>query len=63
MGQTKTPDSLEPMTSSYLVELSLVAPSGQHAIAEEIGVFADQLKPLVHLEKIDYRRFQTMQPY
>ena len=38
MGQTKTPDSLEPMTSSYLVELSLVAPSGQHAIAEGIQI-------------------------
>ena len=58
MGQTKTPDSLEPMTSSYLVELSLVAP-GQDAVASEIQVFAEQLRPLVHLEKIDYRRFQN----
>lgn len=59
MGQTKTPDSLEPMTSSYLVELSLVAPSGQDAVADEIKVFAEQLRPLVHLEKIDYRRLQN----
>jgi len=44
------------MTSSYLVELSLLAPSGQDAVADEIKVFADQLRPLVHLEKIDYRR-------
>lgn len=45
------------MTSSYLVELSLLAPSGQDAVADEIKIFADQLRPLVHLEKIDYRRY------
>lgn len=56
MGQSKSPDSLEPLTSSYLVELSLLAPSGQDAVADEIKVFADQLRPLVHLEKLDYRR-------
>lgn len=58
MGQSKSPDSLEPLTGSYLVELSLLAPSGQDAVADEIKVFADQLKPLVHLEKTDYRRVQ-----
>ena len=56
MGQSKSADSLEAMTSSYLVELSLLAPSGQDAVADEIKVFAEQLRPLVHLEKIDYRR-------
>lgn len=59
MGQTKAPDSLEAMTGSYLVELSLLAPSGQDAVADEIKVFAEQLRPLVHLEKIDYRRLQS----
>jgi len=58
MGQSKSADSLEPMTASYLVELSLLAPSGQDAVADEIKVFAEQLRPLVHLEKIDYRRLQ-----
>lgn len=56
MGQSKTPDSLEALTGSYLVELSLLAPSGQDAVADEMKVFADQLRPLVHLEKLDYRR-------
>jgi mediator of RNA polymerase II transcription subunit 18 len=61
MGQAKSPDSLESVTGSYLVELSLLAPSGQDAVADEIKVFAEQLRPLVHLEKIDYRRLQ--QPF
>lgn len=60
MGPARNAESLEPMTSSYLVELSLLAPSGQDAVADEIKVFAEQLRPLVHLEKIDYRR---PQPY
>ena len=59
MGQAKSPDSLEPMTGSYLIELSLLAPSGQDAVADEIKVFAEQLRPLVHLEKIDYRRLHS----
>nr|SVE88244.1 EOG090X0CKJ [Daphnia similis] len=59
MGQAKSPDSLEAMTGSYLVELSLLAPSGQDAVADEIKVFAEQLRPLVHLEKIGYRRLQS----
>jgi len=57
-AQVKSTENLEPMTSSYLVELSLLAPSGQDAVADEIKVFAEQLRPLVHLEKIDYRRLQ-----
>ena len=54
--QGKIPDSLEPMSQSYLVELSVLAPSGQDAIAEDMRSFAEQLKPLVQLEKIDYKR-------
>lgn len=34
----------------------VLAPSGQDAIAEDMKVFADQLRPLVLLEKIDYKR-------
>lgn len=44
------------ITNSYLVEVSVVAPSGQDALADEIKAFADQLKPLVQMEKIDSRR-------
>lgn len=44
------------ITNSYLVEVSVVAPSGQDALGDEIKAFADQLKPLVQLEKIDNRR-------
>jgi len=46
----------EPMSQSYLVELSVLAPNGQDAIGEEMRIFAEQLKPLVQLEKIDYKR-------
>lgn len=50
------PDNIEPVSESYLVEVSVVAPSGQDALADELKSFVDQLKPLVNLEKIDPRR-------
>lgn len=56
MGQGKLPESVEPISQSYLVELSVLAPSGQDAIAEDMRIFAEQLRPLVVLEKIDYKR-------
>lgn len=56
MGQAKTPESVEAISQSYLVELSVVAPTGQDAIAEDMRIFAEQLRPLVQLEKIDYKR-------
>ncbi|KAH8281234.1 hypothetical protein KR018_000167 [Drosophila ironensis] len=46
----------EPISQSYLVELSVVAPTGQENVGEEMRVFAEQLKPLVQLDKIDYKR-------
>lgn len=49
-------ETLEAITQSYLVEVSVVAPSGQDALADEIKAFSEQLKPLVQLEKIDSRR-------
>jgi len=52
------PDNLESVTGSYLVELSVVAPLGQDQIQEDMRNFAEQLKPLVQLEKIDHRRLQ-----
>ncbi|CAH1401178.1 mediator of RNA polymerase II transcription subunit 18 [Halyomorpha halys] len=56
MGQGKPPESVEPISQSYLVELSVLAPSGQDAIAEDMKSFADQLRPLVILDKVDYKR-------
>ncbi|XP_050536048.1 mediator of RNA polymerase II transcription subunit 18 isoform X1 [Daktulosphaira vitifoliae] len=50
------PESVDPISQSYLVELSVLAPSNQDAIAEDMRIFAEQLKPLVHLEKVDYKR-------
>ena len=49
-------DNLDPVTSSHLVELSVLAPSGNDAVAEDMKNFADQLKPLVMLDKFDLRR-------
>ncbi|XP_065081853.1 mediator of RNA polymerase II transcription subunit 18 [Ochlerotatus camptorhynchus] len=53
-------NSSEPISQSYLVELSVLAPTGQDVIAEDMRIFAEQLKPLVQLEKIDYKRFAQM---
>jgi mediator of RNA polymerase II transcription subunit 18 len=58
VGQGKPGESMEPMSQSYLVELSVLAPSGQDAIAEDMRSFAEQLRPLVQLEKVDYKRLQ-----
>lgn len=44
------------VSQSYLVEMSVLAPSGQDAIGDDMKAFAEQLKPLVHLDKIDYKR-------
>ena len=49
-------DNLEGVTGSHLVELSVLAPSGQDAVGEDMKNFADQLKPLVMLDKFDIRR-------
>lgn len=57
-GMPNKPD--EPLSQSYLVELSVLAPSGQDAIAEDMRIFAEQLRPLVHLEKIDYKRLANV---
>ncbi|XP_028030026.1 mediator of RNA polymerase II transcription subunit 18 [Bombyx mandarina] len=50
----------EPISQSYLVELSVLAPQGQDAIGEDMRAFADQLRPLVQLDKIDYKRLGHM---
>jgi len=53
---SKMMDNLEPVTASHLVELSVLAPSGNDAVGEDMKIFADQLKPLVMLDKFDLRR-------
>ncbi|XP_055901139.1 mediator of RNA polymerase II transcription subunit 18-like isoform X2 [Biomphalaria glabrata] len=49
----------EPLSMSHLVELSVVAPLGQEQIGEDMKNFAEQLKPLVVLEKFDHRRLHN----
>ena len=49
-------EALEPLTASHLVELSVLAPSGSDAVADDMKSFAEQLKPLVHMDKTDPRR-------
>lgn len=57
---SKPLESVEAISQSYLVELSVLAPSGQDAIAEDMRIFAEQLRPLVQLEKIDYKRLSNL---
>ncbi|KAL1517718.1 hypothetical protein ABEB36_001449 [Hypothenemus hampei] len=59
-GMVNKSEGMEAISQSYLVELSVQAPSGQDAIAEDMKVFAEQLRPLVQLEKIDYKRLGNM---
>lgn len=49
-------DQLEPITQSHLVELSVIAPSYQTPITDEMKQFAEFLKPLVILENVDMRK-------
>nr|CAH7724047.1 unnamed protein product [Callosobruchus chinensis]CAI5831772.1 unnamed protein product [Callosobruchus analis] len=60
MGGSKPGEGVEAISQSYLVELSVLAPSGQDAIGEDMRIFAEQLRPLVQLEKIDYKRLGNM---
>ena len=49
-------EAQEPLSPSHLVELSVLAPSGIDAVADDMKNFAEQLKPLVILDKIDPKR-------
>ena len=53
-------NQLEEIVSSYLVELSVIAPAHQASIAEEMKQFSDLLKPLVVLENVDMRKVNAM---
>jgi len=52
----KSAHDLEPVTASHYVEMSVVTPSGQDVVGEDMKNLAEQLKPLVHLDKVDHRR-------
>lgn len=56
LGQLKSGESWEPVSASHLVELSVLAPQGHDQVANDVRHFADHLKPLVQMEKMDYRR-------
>ncbi|GAB6032613.1 Mediator of RNA polymerase II transcription subunit 18, variant 2 [Chamberlinius hualienensis] len=45
MMQPSNTANLEALSDSYLVELSVVAPTGQDAVADDMKAFAEQLKP------------------
>lgn len=49
-------DKLAPLTKSHLVEVSTISNSGDEQAANGVQIFAEQLKPLVNLEKKDPRR-------
>ena len=42
-------DNIEPLTSSYLVELSVVERSHQEQIQDDMKSFSDQLKPYPYI--------------
>lgn len=50
----------EPISQSYLVELSVLAATGQEVIGDDMRIFAEQLKPLVQLDKIDFKRLGNL---
>jgi mediator of RNA polymerase II transcription subunit 18 len=52
----KQPHDLEPVSGSHYVEMSVVTPSGQDAVGEDMRNLAEQLKPLITLDKVDHRR-------
>ncbi|XP_028410488.1 mediator of RNA polymerase II transcription subunit 18-like [Dendronephthya gigantea] len=51
---------VEAISSSYLVEASVVSSVQQDSIADELKSFTDQLRPIVHLEKVDHRKIQLL---
>ncbi|KAM4581411.1 mediator of RNA polymerase II transcription subunit 18 [Odontesthes bonariensis] len=46
-------ENTERISLSSLVELSILAPAGQDNVSEDMRSFAEQLRPLIHLEKVD----------
>jgi mediator of RNA polymerase II transcription subunit 18 len=52
----KTLNDLEPVTGSHYVEMSVVAPTGQDSVGEDMKTLAEQLRPLINLDKVEHRR-------
>jgi len=53
---SKAPQDLEPVTGSHYVEMSIVTPGGQDVVGEDMKNLAEQLKPLIVLDKMDVSR-------
>lgn len=49
-------EQLSPITKSHLIEVSTISGSSNEQAANDVHMFAEQLKPLVCLDKIDSRR-------
>ncbi|OXA57818.1 mediator of RNA polymerase II transcription subunit 18 isoform X2 [Folsomia candida] len=47
----KSSQELEPVTQSHYVEMSVVAPTGQDTVGDDMKTLAEQLKPLIFLKK------------
>ncbi|XP_077994987.1 mediator of RNA polymerase II transcription subunit 18-like [Glandiceps talaboti] len=52
-------EDIEAISLSNLVELSVVASTGQEAVGDDMRTFAEHLKPIVQMEKVDHRRLQS----
>jgi len=52
-------ECVEAISGSHMVELSVLTNHAQEQIQDVMRNFAEQLKPLVQLEKIDHRRLMT----
>ncbi|CAG6014793.1 mediator of RNA polymerase II transcription subunit 18 isoform 2-T4 [Menidia menidia] len=46
-------ENVEQISLSSLIELSILAPAGQDTVSEDMRSFAEQLRPLIHLDKVD----------
>lgn len=49
-------EQLSPISKSHLIEVSTISGSGNEQAAIDVHTFAEQLKPLISLDKIDSRR-------
>merc|ERR1712183_212422 len=55
----KTDDnSLIPITQSHLIEASITVPTGSEDPGRELLAFADQMKPLVNMEKTELEKIR-----
>ncbi|XP_020903326.1 mediator of RNA polymerase II transcription subunit 18 [Exaiptasia diaphana] len=52
-------NNLQLISESYLVEVGFSTAVQQDSVGDEIKAFAEHLKPLVHLDKVDHRKLQT----